>query len=165
MYDMDIDIFIPTWKGRNFFMETGQFIISIIGAVLGSGGIAAVITAILSTRKYKAEARRMEQDTQKDLDRYVNDKLKEVTNMYINETQQLKRSNEQLHKQIEDLQDKIQSIMSWIINENYTNISILKAKIQSLDPNFEFPEMRPCLNPWAEDDEQSNQHNNNSDGA
>ena len=149
MYDMDIDIFILAWKGRNFFMETGQFIISIIGAVLGSGGIAAVITAILSTRKYKAEARRMEQDTQKDLDRYVNDKLKEVTNMYINE---------------EDLQDKIQSIMSWIINENYTNISILKAKIQSLDPNFEFPEMRPCPNPWAEDDEQSNQHNNN-DGA
>ena len=144
-------------------METGQFIISIIGAVLGSGGIAAVITAILSTRKYKAEARRMEQDTQKDLDRYVNDKLKEVTNMYINETQQLKRSNELLHKQIEDLQEKIQSIMSWIINENYTNISILKAKIQSLDPNFEFPEIRPCPNPWAEYED--NQHEQQHDGA
>lgn len=144
-------------------MDTGQFIIAIIGAILGSGGIAATITAILSTRKYKAEARRMEQDTQKDFDRYVNDKLKEVTNMYINETQQLKRSNEQLHKQIEDLQEKIQSIMSWIINENYTNISILKAKIQSLDPNFEFPEIRPCPNPWAEDED--NQNEQQHDGA
>lgn len=144
-------------------MDAGQFIITIIGTILGSGGIAATITAILSTRKYKAEARRVEQDTQKDFDKYVNEKLKEVTNMYINETQQLKRSNEQLHKQIEDLQDKIQSIMSWIINENYTNISILKAKIQSLDPNFEFPEMRPCPNPWAEDDNE--QHNNDHDGA
>lgn len=144
-------------------MDAGQFIITIIGTILGSGGIAATITAILSTRKYKAEAQRVEQDTQKDFDKYVNEKLKEVTNMYINETQQLKRSNEQLHKQIEDLQDKIQSIMSWIINENYTNISILKAKIQSLDPNFEFPEMRPCPNPWAEDDNE--QHNNDHDGA
>lgn len=144
-------------------MDTGQFIITIIGTILGSGGIAATITAILSTRKYKAEAQRVEQDTQKDFDKYVNEKLKEVTNMYINETQQLKRSNEQLHKQIEDLQDKIQSIMSWIINENYTNISILKAKIQSLDPSFEFPEMRPCPNPWAEDDNE--QHSNDHDGA
>lgn len=144
-------------------MDTGQFIITIIGTILGSGGIAATITAILSTRKYKAEAQRVEQDTQKDFDKYVNEKLKEVTNMYINETQQLKRSNELLHKQIEDLQDKIQSIMSWIINENYTNISILKAKIQSLDPSFEFPEMRPCPNPWAEDDNE--QHNNEHDGA
>lgn len=144
-------------------MDTGQFIIAIIGAILGSGGIAATITAILSARKYKAEAQRMEQDTQKDFDRYVNDKLKEVTNMYINETQQLKRSNEQLHRQIEDLQEKIQSIMSWIINENYTNISILKAKIQSLDPNFEFPEIRPCPNPWAEDED--NQNEQQHDGA
>lgn len=144
-------------------MDTGQFIIAIIGAILGSGGIAATITAILSARKYKAEAQRMEQDTQKDFDRYVNDKLKEVTNMYINETQQLKRSNELLHKQIEDLQEKIQSIMSWIINENYTNISILKAKIQSLDPNFEFPEIRPCPNPWAEDED--NQNEQQHDGA
>ena len=144
-------------------MDTGQFIIAIIGAILGSGGIAATITAILSARKYKAEAQRMEQDTQKDFDRYVNDKLKEVTNMYINETQQLKRSNELLHKQIEDLQEKIQSIMSWIINENYTNISILKAKVQSLDPNFEFPEIRPCPNPWAEDED--NQNEQQHDGA
>lgn len=135
-----------------------QFIITIIGTILGSGGIAAVITALLSTRKYRAEARRIERDTEKDFDKYVNDKLKEVTNMYITETQQLKRSNEQLHRQIEDLQEKIQSIMSWIINENYTNISILKAKIQSLDPDFEFPEMRPCPNPWENEQNDQNTH-------
>ena len=77
--------------------------------------------------------------------------------MYIEETQQLKHSNEQLHKQIDDLQDKLQMVMSWIVNENYTNISILRAKIQSLDPDFEFPEMKPCPNPWAGDEE--TQHN------
>lgn len=138
-------------------MDTGQFIIAILGTIIGSGGIATIVTAILSARKYKAEALRMEQDTQRDFDKYVNDKLKEVTNMYIEETQQLKRSNEQLHKQIDDLQDKLQAIMSWIVNENYTNISILKAKIQSLDPSFEFPEMKPCPNPWA-GDEPENKH-------
>lgn len=138
-------------------MDTGQFIIAILGTIIGSGGIATIVTAILSARKYKAEALRMEQDTQRDFDKYVNDKLKEVTNMYIEETQQLKRSNEQLHKQIDDLQDKLQAIMSWIVNENYTNISILKAKIQSLDPSFEFPEMKPCPNPWA-GDELENKH-------
>lgn len=138
-------------------MDTGQFIIAILGTIIGSGGIAAIVTAILSARKYKAEALRMEQDTQRDFDKYVNDKLKEVTNMYIEETQQLKRSNEQLHKQIDDLQDKLQAIMSWIVNENYTNISILKAKIQSLDPSFEFPEMKPCPNPWAGDEPENKQ--------
>lgn len=134
-------------------MNMSQFIIALIGTIIGSGGISAIVTALLSSRKYKAEALRMEQDTHKDLDRYVNDKLKEVTNMYIEETQQLKHSNEQLHKQIGDLQDKLQMVMSWIVNENYTNISILRAKIQSLDPDFEFPEMKPCPNPWAGDEE------------
>ncbi len=138
-------------------MNMSQFILALIGTIIGSGGISAIVTALLSTRKYKAEALRMEQDTQKDLDRYVNDKLREVTNMYIEETQQLKHSNEQLHKQIDDLQDKLQMVMSWIVNENYTNISILRAKIQSLDPDFEFPEMKPCPNPWAGEDE--TQHN------
>lgn len=138
-------------------MNISQFILALIGTIIGSGGISAIVTALLSTRKYKAEALRMEQDTQKDLDRYVNDKLREVTNMYIEETQQLKHSNEQLHKQIDDLQDKLQMVMSWIVNENYTNISILRAKIQSLDPDFEFPEMKPCPNPWAGEDE--TQHN------
>lgn len=134
-------------------MNMSQFILALIGTIIGSGGISAIVTALLSSRKYKAEALRMEQDTHKDLDRYVNDKLKEVTNMYIEETQQLKHSNEQLHKQIGDLQDKLQMVMSWIVNENYTNISILRAKIQSLDPDFEFPEMKPCPNPWAGDEE------------
>ncbi len=138
-------------------MNMSQFILALIGTIIGSGGISAIVTALLSTRKYKAEALRMEQDTHKDLDRYVNDKLREVTNMYIEETQQLKHSNEQLHKQIDDLQDKLQMVMSWIVNENYTNISILRAKIQSLDPDFEFPEMKPCPNPWAGEDE--TQHN------
>lgn len=138
-------------------MNMSQFILALIGTIIGSGGISAIVTALLSSRKYKAEALRMEQDTHKDLDRYVNDKLREVTNMYIEETQQLKRSNEQLHKQIDDLQDKLQMVMSWIVNENYTNISILRAKIQSLDPDFEFPEMKPCPNPWAGDEE--TQHN------
>ena len=138
-------------------MNMSQFILALIGTIIGSGGISAIVTALLSSRKYKAEALRMEQDTHKDLDRYVNDKLREVTNMYIEETQQLKRSNEQLHKQIDDLQDKLQMVMSWIVNENYTNISILRAKIQCLDPDFEFPEMKPCPNPWAGDEE--TQHN------
>ena len=134
-------------------MNMSQFILALIGTIIGSGGISAIVTALLSSRKYKAEALRMEQDTHEDLDRYVNDKLREVTNMYIEETQQLKRSNEQLHKQIDDLQDKLQMVMSWIVNENYTNISILRAKIQSLDPDFEFPEMKPCPNPWAGNEE------------
>lgn len=134
-------------------MNMSQFILALIGTIIGSGGISAIVTALLSSRKYKAEALRIEQDTHKDLDRYVNDKLREVTNMYIEETQQLKHSNEQLHKQIDDLQDKLQMVMSWIVNENYTNISILRAKIQSLDPDFEFPEMKPCPNPWAGDEE------------
>lgn len=138
-------------------MNMSQFILALIGTIIGSGGISAIVTALFSTQKYKAEALRMEQDTQKDLDRYVNDKLRKVTNMYIEETQQLKHSNEQLHKQIDDLQDKLQMVMSWIVNENYTNISILRAKIQSLDPDFEFPEMKPCPNPWAGEDE--TQHN------
>lgn len=132
-------------------MDT-TFIISVIGAILGSGGLAAVITAILSARKYRAEANDLERKSRQDMDEYMNRRMKELTDMYVKETQDLKAQNKELQNQINDLQDKMQELISWIVHENYTNIALLKAKIKECDPSYQFPEIRPFPNPWKDDD-------------
>lgn len=137
-------------------MDTAT-IIAIVGAILGSGGLTALITTILSARKYKADASAIEQQTRREMDEYMNEKMKKLTDMYVTETQELKKQNKELQKQINDLQVKLQELMSWIVHENYTNISMLKAKIKECDPNYVFPEMKPFPNPWKDDDQQNGQ--------
>lgn len=113
--------------------------IAIIGAVLGSGGITALVTTFLSARKYRAEANQIEQESRKEMDKYVNDKLKEVTEMYIKETKELKESNENLNKQINELQSKLQEIMSWVIYDNQNYRLWLETELRKVNPMIEFP--------------------------
>ena len=49
--------------------------------------------------------------------------------------------------------------MIWVMNENYAHISFLKDKIREFDPDFVFPEMKPCPNPWKHTDVEFKQFN------
>lgn len=124
-------------------METHNVLIAIITAVIGSGGISAVISAFLSARKYRAEARQIEETSRRDLDQYVNEKLKEVTEMYISQTRELKDANSDLQKQITDLQHKLQGLMSWVIYDNQNYRMWLETELRRLNPNIEFPKCAP----------------------
>lgn len=128
-----------------------EIIVAFLGAILGTGGITTVITTIFSRRKYKEESNKMKQDREVELDQYVNEKLKSVTELYISETKQLKESNDKLQCQINDLQNKIQSLMSWIVNDNNNTMNILIAKIREHEPDFDIPETKPFPNPYESD--------------
>lgn len=124
------------------FMDATVWI-AIIGSILGSGGITAFVTTILSARKYKAEANQIEQESRKEMDKYVNEKLKEVTEMYIKETKELKESNDNLNKQINELQNKLQEIMSWIIYDNQNYRLWLETELRKVNPSIDFPRCSP----------------------
>lgn len=132
-------------------MSHYEFIVAIIGSIIGSSGLTAILTTVFSRKKYTEEGKKMQQDREINLDKYVNDKLKEVTEMYRSETKELKDSNIALQAQVTDLQNKIQALMSWIVNDNYATQTFLIAKIKELDPEFEIPETAPFPNPYQID--------------
>lgn len=123
-------------------------IIAFIGAVLGTGGITAVVTTLLSARKYKAEARKIEQETEQKTQDYIRQQILELSETHRKESEALRAQNKMLNQRINELNDKLQTLMIWVVDENYAHISFLKEKIREYDPEFVFPEVPSCPNPW-----------------
>src|SRR5574344_2335840 len=130
---------------------------SIIVAALGSGGISAIITAILSRHKYESEAAKTESEAAKikseadavvkqtditGID-YINRKLQEITEQSNKEATELRNRNDELNERINNLNDRLQVVMSWIVDDNQHYRQWLETKLIELDPSIEFPKCAP----------------------
>jgi len=130
---------------------------SIIVAALGSGGISAIITAILSRHKYESEAAKTESEAAKikseadavvkqtditGID-YINRKLQEITEQSNKEATELRNRNDELTERINNLNDRLQVVMSWIVDDNQHYRQWLETKLIELDPSIEFPKCAP----------------------
>lgn len=142
---------IKSVERMNLHMDAST-LIAVLGAILGTGGITAVITSILSARKYRAEAAKIEQETEQRTHEYIRSQIIELSETHKRESEELRRQNKDLNNKINELNDKLRELMIWVVNENYAHISFLKDKIREFDPDFVFPEMKPCPNPWKHDD-------------
>ena len=130
---------------------------AIIVAALGSGGVSAIITAILSRRKYESEAAKTESEAAKikseadavvkqtnitGID-YINRKLQEITEQSSKEATELRIRNDELNERINNLNDRLQVVMSWIVDDNQHYRQWLETKLIELDPSIEFPKCAP----------------------
>lgn len=130
---------------------------SIIVAALGSGGISAIITAILSRHKYESEAAKTESEAAKikseadavvkqtditGID-YINRKLQEITEQSNKEATELRNRNDELNERINNLNDRLQVVMCWIVDDNQHYRQWLETKLIELDPSIEFPMCAP----------------------
>ncbi len=143
--------YIKSVERMNLHMDAST-LVAVLGAILGTGGITAVITSILSARKYRAEAAKIEQETEQRTHEYIRSQIIELSETHKRESEELRRQNKDLNNKINELNDKLRELMIWVMNENYAHISFLKDKIREFDPDFVFPEMKPCPNPWKHDD-------------
>lgn len=130
---------------------------AIIVAALGSGGISAIITAILSRHKYESEAAKTESEAAKikseadavvkqtdikGID-YINRKLQEITEQSNKEATELRNRNDELNERINNLNDRLQVVMCWIVDDNQHYRQWLETKLIELDPSIEFPMCAP----------------------
>ena len=99
-------------------MSKTEIVVMIISALFGTGGITTIIVALLSFRKYKAEAKLIEQqaeDAQKESERktneYITNQLKELTDRHVSESEKYRNKIETLtaqnEKKIDELKDQI----------------------------------------------------------
>lgn len=132
-------------------MSTAQITITIISAVLGTGGIASTIVALFSIRKYKAEAKILEQqaeasrlETEQKMNEYIRTQLKELSETYKTESDDLRKQNRELNDKITTLNDRLNQVLNWIVTDNNAYRTWLENELLKLKPDIEFPKCKPA---------------------
>lgn len=142
-------------------MTTPEIIITIITAIFGSSGLSAIITAILSARKFRSEADRVREETQSirvqndiaGID-YINKKLQEITEQSNHQSNVLRARNDELNERITELNYKLQAIMNWVMEDNQQYRMWLETRLKELDPDIEFPHCSAPPNVFGREHEQ-----------
>ena len=145
-------------------MSYTEFIIALVTAVVGSSGLSAIITTILSARKFRSEADRVQEETQSlrvqneiaGID-YINKKLQEITEQSNQQSNVLRARNDELNDRITELNFKLQAIMSWIMEDNQQYRLWLETRLKELDPDIEFPHCSAPPNVFGHDYDHNNE--------
>ena len=126
-------------------------IITLLIAVLGSGGLCSLVTAFMSRRKYKAEAAMVEADVEekrKAAERehmeYINKQLKDITETHKREAEESRALNRELNKRVGELESRLNKLMEWIVIDNNTHISWLETELKKYNPDVVIPPCRPA---------------------
>lgn len=142
-------------------MSNAHLIATIIAAVLGSSGISGVLVAILSSRKYRAEARLVEQqaeaarkDSENRMNEYISAQLKDLAETHKKESEELRRQNKELSEQVNVLTYRLNALMNWIVIDNNQYVTWLESKVKEHEPNIMFPPHKSA--PVFDDDHHSN---------
>ena len=122
-------------------------IVTLITAFIGGGGISAVITARVAAKKQDADNRHTDQETEglriqneiTEMD-YINKRLQEISEISKKEADELRKKNEALNDKISELNHKMQSLMEWIVTDNYKYRSWLENELKQVNPDVQFPE-------------------------
>lgn len=131
-------------------MESSSIIITILGAILGTGGLTALITALLSAKKFKAEAHKIDSETETVFANneiakfeFINKRLQEISENAEAESKALRARNDELNRQITQLNDKLQTIMEWVIYDNQNYRNWLESELRKSNPDINFPKCAP----------------------
>lgn len=131
-------------------MDISQFV-TIISVILGGGGVAAAISAIVSAKKYKAEARLIEQqaetarvESEERMNENIRKQLTEISEIYKKESKELRMLNASLNRKVSELNNEIQKLMEWIVYDNAKYRCWLEHELVKLNPDIKFPECRPA---------------------
>lgn len=111
-----------------------------------SGTMGALITALLTRRKTKSESKKIDAETegldiQNDLQRFdfINKRLQEISDNATSESVALRARNDELDKQIAELNNKLQLIMEWVMYDNQQYRVWLETQLHQVKPDLQFP--------------------------
>lgn len=138
-------------------------IVQIVLAVIGSGVLTSIATALIGKRKYNAEVDELRQqieaantDNQIKIDEHIQSQFMELAESYKAETaarkqemEELRRQNNELmnqqtefRKQVTDLENQIRNLMSWVTYDMLSYQNALEKELLRLNPDIKFPPYR-----------------------
>ena len=131
-------------------------ITTIILAVIGSGGLSSAVTSFLSRKKNAAEIDQLRQqitdneaDTKIKIDEHIQKQMLELSTTYKREFEsrtaeikELRKQNDLLKKQVTDLSNEINQLMSWVVYDSMRYQEWLENELLQREPNIQFPKFR-----------------------
>lgn len=121
--------------------------------VVTSNAISIFLTKLFDRKKSEIEMRAMEDKLTQNGYEFLKKQFEGVIQSNRDDIANLKADNDRMEKRIKNMNSKLNAVMSWIVTENASNIQFLRNKITEMDPEFEFPEVRPYPNPWSDDED------------
>lgn len=141
-----------------------EWVVALVGALVGGGGIAGMLVVIFSYRKYKAEGDKVRVENEKTELEYLKKsfiELNEETKRQFNEfktttkaeLEELRETNRILSHKIEVLTDKLSSLMQWVMSDDSKYREWLEHRLHQLDPDMQFPERSDPPDVFIDDEE------------
>jgi homoserine dehydrogenase len=134
-------------------------IAEIIIAIAGSGGLATTLTVILSSRKYKAEARTIEEQAhsarvqmEQEMTERIHQQFADLAERFKQDSEEQRAQNKKLEKKITQLNNYVNTLTNWIMTENASYRAFLENEIRKTNPSFVFPKTKPVPE-WEENGE------------
>jgi predicted nuclease with TOPRIM domain len=144
-------------------MNHVENIVQLVLAIIGSGVLTSIVTALIGKRKYNAEVDELRQqieaantDNQIKIDEHIQSQFMELAESYKAETtarkqemEELRRQNNELmdqqtefRKQVTDLENQIRNLMSWVTYDMLSYQNALEKELLRLNPDIKFPSYR-----------------------
>ena len=134
-------------------MQKYEMIISILGLLLGSGGIAAFVSAMHQKKKINAESYSIYDQASIDKFKAINEQLEDIADRAVAQSQREAERNEALNDKINDLIEKnnnlndqvanlnmqLRSIINWINNEDMSYKQWIKQELSKYVPEDQLP--------------------------
>ena len=134
-------------------MEKYEMIITILGLLLGSGGIAAFVSAMHQKKKINAESYSIYDQSSIDKFKAINEQLEDIADRAVAQSQREVERNEALNNKINDLIEKnndlndqvailnrqLSSIINWINNEDMSYKQWIKQELSKYVPEDQLP--------------------------
>jgi len=115
-----------------------------VGAIIGSGGVVAIIHELSVRHKVKNESEFKKSEKTTELMNYFTDEIKRINEQTKESFEKLKEENAELRKEIKSLNIQITALVKWIMVDNATYRAWLENTLKSLNPNIDIPK---CAEP------------------
>lgn len=135
------------------FENNGATITAIIaglGALIGSGGVTAIIHELSLRKKVNSDSESQKSEKTTELMKYFTDEIKRINEQTKSQLTEIQAENASLKKEITTLNTRVTTLVRWIMVDNQAYRNWLEDTLKSLDPDVDIPK---CAEPpldWPE---------------
>ena len=122
-------------------IESGTLtaILTGVGAIIGSGGVVAIIHELSVRRKVNSEVEHQKSDQTTELMKYFTEEIKRINEQTKDEFNKMREENRGLRKDISTLNTRINDLVRWILFDNASHRLWLENTLKTLDPDINIP--------------------------
>lgn len=115
-----------------------------VGAVIGSGGVVAILHELSIRRKVKSDSEVQKSEQTTELMKYFTDEIKHVNEQTKEQFNKMQEKNEYLIKKVDVLNTRINELVKWVMVDNAVYRAWLENTLRTLDPSIDIPK---CADP------------------